>query len=177
MRSLELLWNWGPLLLAYKWFLLWSTSKANHQSKICFRVCTYSIEFIFLQKVDITYCFRLITSFRCLMPCPSAISKMFWAGPNILCKTKDWIAFNATPKNFVLALKVNLLNTNHLLVWHKKFGMGTISKKILVWHKKFGPAQTILGHVAVEGQGMTFVKTWICLLSIFYFAYFQFKIC
>jgi len=35
-------------------------------------------------------------------------------------------------KIFVPALKWNLLNKNHLLVWHKKFGMGAISKYLLV---------------------------------------------
>ena len=55
-------------------------------------------------------------------------------------------------KIFVLALKLNLLNTNHLFVWHKRFGTGTICKSILFLHKKFGPAQTILG--PVKGQGI-----------------------
>ena len=41
--------------------------------------------------------------------------------PNILCQTKNRTVFSATPKSFVLALKLNLLNANHLLVWDKKF--------------------------------------------------------
>ena len=42
------------------------------------------------------------------MPCPSTGPKMFWACPNILSQTKNYFAFSATPKNFVLALKLNL---------------------------------------------------------------------
>ena len=44
-----------------------------------------------------------------LMPCPSTGHKMFGACPNILCRTKKYFAFIATPKNFVLALKLNLI--------------------------------------------------------------------
>ena len=62
--------------------------------------------------------------------------KMFWASPNVLCQTKNWIAFSATPKDFVLVLKLNLLNINHLLFWHKRFVTGTICKSILFWQKK-----------------------------------------
>ena len=43
------------------------------------------------------------------MPRPSTGPKMFWACPNILCRTKKYFAFIATPKNFVLALKLNLI--------------------------------------------------------------------
>ena len=95
-----------------------------------------------------------------LLPCPSTGPKMFWANTNVLYQTKNWIAFSkiwialsATSKDFVQVLKLNLLNINHLLVWLKTFGTGTICKSILFWHKKFGPAQTILG--PVKGQGIT----------------------
>ena len=37
--------------------------------------------------------------------------------------TKNWVPL---PNIFVTALKLNLLNANHLLVWHKKFGTGTV---------------------------------------------------
>ena len=62
------------------------------------------------------------------MPCPFTGPKMFWTGPNILSQTKNWIVFSATPKKFALPLKMNLLNANHFLPWHKKFGNGSISK-------------------------------------------------
>ena len=56
-----------------------------------------------------------------LMPCPSTGPKLFCAGPNFLCKVKNLIAFSASSKTFVPAQKLNLLNENHLLVWHKMF--------------------------------------------------------
>ena len=71
------------------------------------------------------------------MPCPFTGPKMFWAGPNVLCQTKNLTAFSASSKNFVLAQKPILLNVNHLFIWHKKFG----------------PAQNILG--PVKGQGIS----------------------
>ena len=43
----------------------------------------------------------------------------------------------AISKQFVLAQKLNLIYENHLLVWHKKFGTGTICKSV------FGMAQKI----------------------------------
>jgi hypothetical protein len=71
------------------------------------------------------------------MPCPFTGHKMFCANPNILCQTKNRTVFSATPNFFVLALKLNLLNTNHLLVRDKKFGTGAICKSV------FGMAQKI----------------------------------
>jgi len=62
------------------------------------------------------------------MPYPSTSPKTFWAGPNILCQTQNYIAFSTNPKHFVPALKWDLLDTDHLLDRHKKFGMGTTSK-------------------------------------------------
>ena len=73
--------------------------------------------------------------FQSLMPCPFTGHKMFCASPNILCQTKNRTVFSATPKIFVLALKLNLLNANHLLVWDYKFGTAEICKSV------FGMAQ------------------------------------
>ena len=70
------------------------------------------------------------------MPCPFTGHKMFCAGPNILCQTKNKIVFSATP-NIVLALKLNLLDANHLLFWDQNFGTGAIFKLV------FGMAQKI----------------------------------
>jgi len=61
----------------------------------------------------------------------------FYRFQNVLGRSKYSFAIIATPKNFVLALKLNLLNSNHLLVWHKQFGTGTLSKQILDQHKLF----------------------------------------
>ena len=60
-----------------------------------------------------------IKHFLTCMPCPFTGPKMFCAGP----------------KTFVSALKPNLSNRNHLLVWHKM-----CTKCILI----FGRAQNIL---------------------------------
>ena len=51
--------------------------------------------------------------------------KIFCAGPNFLSQSKNLIAFFASSKTFVPAQKLNLLNGNHLLIWHKMLGTGT----------------------------------------------------
>ena len=48
--------------------------------------------------------------------------------------------------------KLNLLNGNHLLVWHKNFKTGTMCKSIFGLAKKFGPAQNVVE--PLEGQGI-----------------------
>ena len=73
------------------------------------------------------------------MPCP-------FTGPKMFCAGKNLIPFSASSKTFVPAQKQNLLNGNHLLVWHKMFGTGTKCISI------FGLAQNILK--PVKGQGI-----------------------
>ena len=58
-------------------------------------------------------------------------------------RPKIELNFSAPPKSFVLAQKLNLLYENHLLVWHKKFGTGTICKSFFGMQKKFEPAQNV----------------------------------
>ena len=70
-----------------------------------------------------------------LMSWPSTGSKMFCAGPNFLNQSKNLIAFRASSKTFVREQKPNLLNGNHLLVRHKKFGTCTM------WRTVFGITQ------------------------------------
>ena len=53
------------------------------------------------------------------MPCPYTGPKKFCDDPNLM--TKNLIAFIASSKTFLLAQILNLLNENHLLVWHKMF--------------------------------------------------------
>jgi hypothetical protein len=65
---------------------------------------------------------------------------------NVLCQSEILIISSASSKTFVPAQKQNLLNGNHLLVWHKMFGTGTKCMYI------FGLAQNILERV--EGQGI-----------------------
>ena len=43
-------------------------------------------------KVCITYCSINDISFKTIMPCPFTGPKMFWAGPNFLCQTKNLLA-------------------------------------------------------------------------------------
>ena len=62
------------------------------------------------------------------MPCPFTGPKMFCADPNFLSQPKNLTAFSASSKTFVPAQKPNLLNANHLLVWHKMFVTATICK-------------------------------------------------
>ena len=84
------------------------------------------------------------------MPCPYTGSKMFFAGPNVLRQSKNLIAFSVSSKTFVSIL----LNANHLLVWHKKFG----------------PDQNILG--PVKGQGIIYSQpswTQCTVMRFFYF--------
>ena len=78
---------------------------------------------------------------------------MFCASPNILCQAKNRTVFSATPKHFVLTLKLNLLNANHLLVWDKKFGTGAKCKSVFGMAQKIGPGQNVLG--PVKGQGIS----------------------
>ena len=35
------------------------------------------------------------------MPCPFTGLKTFWAGPNFLCQTKNWLTFCTCPKTFL----------------------------------------------------------------------------
>ena len=67
------------------------------------------------------------------------------------------MSFYKSQNTIVLAQKPNLLNANHLFVWHKMFVTATIcKKKILVWHKKFEPAQNILGPEKEQGNSVWF---------------------
>ena len=70
----------------------------------------------------------------------------FYRSQNVLCRSKNLIPFSVSSNTFVPAQKPNLLNANHLLVWHKMFGIGTKCISI------FGLAQNILE--PVEGQGI-----------------------
>ena len=53
----------------------------------------------------------------------------FYRFQNVLGRSKYSFAIIATPKNFVLALKLNLLNSNHLLVCTKSLGRAQYLKK------------------------------------------------
>ena len=78
------------------------------------------------------------------MPSPSTGPKTFLTGPNFLSLLKNLIEFSASSRTFVPTQKPNLLNGNHLLVWHKMFGPGPT---------KFGTDKNILG--PVKGRGIS----------------------
>ena len=67
------------------------------------------------------------------MPCYFTGPKMFWAGPNFLCQTKEIFTYCGSHNRFVPD--------------KKRF------VKFLDWLKIFGPAQKHLG--PVKGQGMS----------------------
>ena len=68
-----------------------------------------------------------------------------------LARPKIGLNFSAPPKLFVPAQKLNLLYENHLMVWHKKFGTGTICKSV------FGIAQKIWSSINI------LVRNTICI--------------
>ena len=78
---------------------------------------------------------------------------MFCACPNLLNQPKNLTAFNAYSKIFVPEQEPILLNSNHLVVWHKTFWTVTICQSILALHITIEPAQNTLG--SIEGQGIT----------------------
>ena len=51
-------------------------------------------------KVNKEY-FLLAQKMNVLMPCPFTGPKMFWAGPNFLCQTKNLFTYCGSHKHFV----------------------------------------------------------------------------
>ena len=83
------------------------------------------------------------------MPCPFTSPKMFWAGPNFLCKIENLFIYygthkHAREKDDLISVKLVFV-TQHKSFWRKK------GVKFLGWLKKFGPAQNSLGPVKVQG--------------------------
>ena len=85
-----------------------------------------------------------------LVLCPFTGPKMFCAGPNILCQTKNRTVLSATSKYFVLTLKLNAKSRKN----QKSLGQAQYVDQFLVWHITFGRAQNILGPEAEEGIGI-----------------------
>ena len=80
------------------------------------------------------------------MPCPFAGPKMFWAGPNFLCQTKNLFTCCARKKDNLNSVKL------FFCAGTKVFEEALIAVKFLGWLKKFGPGQNILE--PVKGQGI-----------------------
>ena len=98
---------------------------------------------------------------RSLMPCPFTGRKMFCAGPNVLCQTKNLFTYCASHNHFVPDKKMICIQWNWFLCWTKAFEEALNAINFLEWLKTFGPAQNILE--PVKGQGIT------CLQYRFYY--------
>ena len=79
-------------------------------------------------------CLVLLQVPKCFVPV-----QIFWTRPKIE------LNFSAFPKSFVPVKKLNLLYENHLLVWHKKFGTGTIYKSVFVMAQKIWTSPKYFG--------------------------------
>ena len=77
------------------------------------------------------------------MPCPFTGPKMFWAGPNFMCHTKNLFTYCGSHKHSVKLI---------FCAGTKGFEEALIAVKFLGWLKKFGSAQNILG--PVKGQSI-----------------------
>ena len=88
--------------------------------------------------------------------------QIFWARPKVWLHLVTLQKLLCWHKNGIYSMKIIFWCGSRclwpaqyvcqVLVWHKKFGTGTICKSILFWKKQIGPAQTILG--PVKGQGI-----------------------
>ena len=88
------------------------------------------------------------------MPCPFTGSKMFLAGPNFFCQTKNLFTYCGSHKHFEPDKKMICIL---LCAGTKVFEEALNAVKFLGWLKKFGPARNILG--LVKGQGIKVVKS------------------
>ena len=89
------------------------------------------------------------------MPCPFTGPKMFCAGPNVLCLTKNLFTYCGSQKNFVPDQRWFAFSKIGFCASTKIFEEALNAFKFLGRHKTFGPAQNILG--PVKGQGMSFL--------------------
>ena len=93
------------------------------------------------------------------MPCYPFITgpKMFWAGPNFLCQTKNLFTYCGSHKTFCARQKDDLHSVKlFFCAGTKVFEEALNAVKCLVWLKKFGLAQSIFG--TVKGQGIIFLS-------------------
>ena len=86
------------------------------------------------------------------MPCPFTGPKMFWAGPNFLCLTKNLFTYCGSHNHFVPDKKMICIQY-FFCAGTKVFEEAQNAVKFLGWLKKFRPAQNILG--PVKGQGIS----------------------
>ena len=72
------------------------------------------------------------------MPCPFTGPKMFWAGPNVLCQTKNLFTYCGQTKRCFAFCKIGFCYSTNV------FEEVLNAVKFLGWHKILGPAQNIL---------------------------------
>ena len=88
------------------------------------------------------------------MLCPFTGSKIFWAGPNFLCHSKNLFTYCGSQNHFCSRQTDNLHSVKLVFVpvqmFLKKHYLNAV--KFLGQLKKFGQAQNILGNV--KGQGI-----------------------
>ena len=79
------------------------------------------------------------------MPRPFTGPKMFWAGPNFLCQTKNLFTHCGRHKHFVPDKKMICIHYNWFLCQHRSFWRGTkcsqifgLAQKIWIVTKHFG---------------------------------------
>ena len=89
-----------------------------------------------------TKCLRLA---KYVMPCPFTGPKMFCAGPNVLCQTKNLFTYCGSHKHFVPDKKMFAFSKIGFCAGTKGFEEALNAVKFLGWLNKFGPAQNILG--------------------------------
>ena len=85
------------------------------------------------------------------MPCPFRGPKMFCAGPNFLCQTKNLLTYSGSHKHFVPDKKMIAFSKIVFCAGTKVFEEALNAVKVLGWLKKFGPAQNILGPLKHSG--------------------------
>ena len=79
------------------------------------------------------------------MPCPFTSPKMFWAGPNFLCQTKNTFTYCGSHKHFVPDKKGFAFSKIGFYAGTKVFEEALNAVKYLGWPKKFGLAQKRFG--------------------------------
>ena len=88
---------------------------------------------------QVQFCVQILLINRTLVPCPFTGPKMFWAGPNFSCQTKNSFMYCGSHKYFVPDKKNYLHSVKSFLCQHKSFWRATECSQIFwVGSKHFG---------------------------------------
>jgi hypothetical protein len=120
--------------------------------------CAGHKHFVPHQESKFNFCASKKVFEEALMPCPFTGPKMFWAGPNFLCQTKNLFTYLWQSQTFCARQKVDLHSVNLVFVPAQNIlgpvkGQGINAIKLLVLVKKFGQSQKFLE--PVKGQGIS----------------------